>query len=238
MKKITLTLILSTLLIFSFIFSSCTTDQSPPQDGDTSQQQDPSVIPNVSYEAMIRDLENQIVELQQSQYISDAENQKELARLEELLAELKSQMPEKTPSQEEEKNPDSSKQPTDGTTPSPSLFSYTRSGESIAITGYSGEDERLVIPSMIDGYVVTEIADSTFASDKIKTVVIPDGVVRIGWFAFSGCPSLESVTIPDSVSAIGYSAFPSKTTPVTIYCHQNSFAQKYAQSWGLSLAII
>ena len=106
------------------------------------------------------------------------------------------------------------------------------------MTGYSGEDERLSIPTMIDGYTVTEISDSAFASAKIKSVVIPEGVVKVGWFAFSGCTALESVTIPASVTGIGYSAFPSKTSPVTIYCPKDSFAQKYAQSYGLSYVII
>lgn len=237
MKKITFTLLFSSLLIFSFIFASCNVDGELPDGTDSSQSQSDSVVPSVSYEAMIRQLEDRIVELQQSQYISDAENQKELTRLQDLLAELKNQLPSDTqPSGGEETTPDEDSSA--DTTPTTSLFSYTRSGETVTVTGYSGEDADLVIPTMIDGYAVTAIADNAFASDKIKSVVIPEGVVRIGWFAFAECPSLESVTIPASVTGIGYSAFPSKLSPVTIYCHQDSFAQKYAESYGLSYAII
>ncbi len=232
MKKIIFTLLFCSLLIFSFIFASCNSGQDLPDQTDPSQQSAP-VIPNSSYEAMIRELENQIIELQQSQYISDAENQKELTRLQNLLAELKNQMPSDTQQQKpEDSTPSDSSSPDE--TPSSALFSYTRSGDTAAITGYSGEDERLVIPTMIDGYAVTEIADSAFSSDKIKSVVVPEGVVRIGWFAFAECKNLESVTLPKSVTAIGYSAFPTKLSPVTIYCHPDSFAQKYAQSYGLS----
>ena len=42
---------------------------------------------------------------------------------------------------------------------------------------------------------------------KLKTLVIPDEVKRIGDSAFRGCSSLTSVTIPDSVTSIGDWAF-------------------------------
>jgi hypothetical protein len=41
----------------------------------------------------------------------------------------------------------------------------------------------------------------------IKSVVIENGVTRIGEYAFFGCRSLASVTIPNSVTSIGDSAF-------------------------------
>lgn len=43
--------------------------------------------------------------------------------------------------------------------------------------------------------------------DKIKTIVIEDGVTNIGNLAFSFCSALTSVTIPNSVTSIGERAF-------------------------------
>ena len=43
--------------------------------------------------------------------------------------------------------------------------------------------------------------------DKIKTVVINDGVTTIGDFAFYYCTNLKSVTIPNGMSMINDSAF-------------------------------
>ena len=43
--------------------------------------------------------------------------------------------------------------------------------------------------------------------DKIKKVIIENGVTSIGDYAFSDCSGLTSVTIPNSVTSIGSSAF-------------------------------
>ena len=42
---------------------------------------------------------------------------------------------------------------------------------------------------------------------KVTDVVIPEGVTKIGKWAFYYCSSLTSITIPDSVTEIGEWAF-------------------------------
>ena len=43
--------------------------------------------------------------------------------------------------------------------------------------------------------------------DEVTDLVIPDGITRIGDYAFTQCPSLASVTIPEGVTSIGNHAF-------------------------------
>jgi len=54
--------------------------------------------------------------------------------------------------------------------------------------------------------------------ESITSVIISDGVTRIGYYAFSYCTSLTTVTIGNSVTSIGYCAFSncSSLTSVTI----------------------
>ena len=77
-----------------------------------------------------------------------------------------------------------------------------------AITGYTGTDTDIVIPSSINGEAVTSIADWTFANcTSITSITIPEGVESIGYYAFMNCTSLETVNLPASVNQIVYDAF-------------------------------
>ena len=54
-----------------------------------------------------------------------------------------------------------------------------------------------------DGYVPWFNIDR----ERIKKVIIEDGVENIGYHAFIDCYKLTSITIPNSVTSIGYEAF-------------------------------
>ena len=87
-------------------------------------------------------------------------------------------------------------------------LTYKVSGNTITITRYYKSTADVVIPSEIDGKVVTSIGDSAFRNcTSLASIIIPDSVTSIGNYAFSDCSNLTSVTIPDSVTSIGNAAF-------------------------------
>ena len=87
-------------------------------------------------------------------------------------------------------------------------YELNSDGETIAVTGHSGENSKLDIPSEIDGHKVTAISKSAFANKKnLKKLSIPGSVEVIGEYAFDNCTSLQTVTLAEGVKVIGHDAF-------------------------------
>ena len=72
------------------------------------------------------------------------------------------------------------------------------------VTGYSG-NARVVDLSEIEGLVA--IANGAFFNKSMVEVIIPEGVVSIGYQAFGSCYSLRKVTFPSTLREIGGNAF-------------------------------
>lgn len=223
MKQRNILILLSILLTLACLFASCNANKPIfPEESITTDTDD--------YTKNIQALENKILELQQNHQVSEEERQQEITRLQALLAQLKKENGENTTP--------SDKAPSQGTTSPSGKYLYNLDGEFAIITGYTGTEDRLVIPSMIDGYTVREIADNAFTSKQLKTLIITNGITKIGWFSFQECSALTSVTLPESIESIGYSAFPTQNKNFSICCSNNSFAQQYAKSYGISYTII
>ena len=129
-----------------------------------------------------------------------------------------------------------------GAVPDPSpedtiSFSYSIENDCVTIHEYLGGASAVVLPSTVNGYPVTAIADNAFKNTGVTSVVIPSTVTSIGWFAFYGCVSLSSVTLPASVSVIHYAAFDGCPS-LTVLCPKSSYAASYAQSFGLRCEFI
>jgi hypothetical protein len=86
-------------------------------------------------------------------------------------------------------------------------WTYAIVGGEVTITEYHGTDAAVTIPAVIDSRPVTAIGAWAFSYHSMTSVVIPNGVVTIGDFAFYFCNALTGVTVPDGVTAIGERAF-------------------------------
>ena len=101
-------------------------------------------------------------------------------------------------------------------------WNYTyKDGNATDVYYESGElSEEVVIPNFLDGYIVTNLANSRiryggniFAKNRdeenttVKKVIIPQGVTNIGKSTFYGCISLESIKMSEGVTRIDDYAF-------------------------------
>ena len=66
----------------------------------------------------------------------------------------------------------------------------------------------LVIPEKIEGYPVTELADSLFKGcDGLESITLPSGVTRIGDSTFYGCHALREIKCDSKITSLGSYAF-------------------------------
>ncbi len=73
---------------------------------------------------------------------------------------------------------------------------------------YTGTEEHVVVPSVINGFTVEEIDISAFQDNiAIKSVELPDTITWIDHHAFEGCTGLETVKLPDGITVIDEGTF-------------------------------
>ena len=217
MKKSTLfTIILAT--IASILFTSCAQEITNPPNITTATS---------TYESIIEELEQKIIDIQQNHYISESESKKQIAELKSKIDELRSESKSTT-----------AQQTTVATTLPEGIFIYSLSDGKAIIDGYTGKEDHLVVPSQVDGFDVYGISSKAFEGYSFKSVIISDGVESIDWFAFYNCKQLTSITIPSSVRKIGYAVFDGCPKNFTIYCQSGSFAQSYAKSYGITNIVV
>lgn len=217
-KNAPIIIFISILLCIASSLSACS--HFPLDNSDNSDQSIGSDGNSISSELRIKELEAQIIKLLQNQEISETERKKEISALKAELDALKKKESDKSNETSTESN-------------APKIFNYTLNGYKATITSINTDEESISIPSVIDGHAVTAIGSEVLTSTKIKRIVLEEGIETLDWFAFKGCPSLSYVSIPSSVTSIGYGAFDGSSKALIIECKKNSFAMKYAQSYGI-----
>ena len=194
--------------------------EDPVPDGEEETQQteetaaDDSQTRIAYYEKLVGELQEELLNMKTELYASRVEYESRIAELE----------AQKAPAGEE------------GSVPSHSEFQYTLQNGMAVITGYTGTEKILEIPTALDGYTVFAIGDRAFMNNtRLSSVTLPKTVTQIGWFAFSGCIALEEIYIPSTVESISYGAFQNCPSALSIACHSGSYAELYAHSYGIKV---
>jgi uncharacterized repeat protein (TIGR03803 family) len=86
-----------------------------------------------------------------------------------------------------------------------SINSYN--ANTITITNYDGSSGDVIIPTNINGLLVTSIGGGAFEFGGLTNVTIPNSVTSIESNAFQQCGLLTSIIIPNSVTNVGAGAF-------------------------------
>lgn len=90
-------------------------------------------------------------------------------------------------------------------------ISRSESYAGVAITGYTGDDETLVIPETVDGKQVVSIKAGALSNKRFKTLVLPRTLRKIEDGAVVGCSSLKTLYMGDGVRSISNDAFDAAT---------------------------
>lgn len=124
------------------------------------------------------------------------------------------------------------------------LWNYVKQEDgTLVITGYKGSETDIQVPAQIGKNRVTAIGPRAFdpyaprirngyERNFISRIVVPEGIVRIEWYAFSSLRELTEVHLPKSAEIIDDSAF-SYSDKVTIYAPAHSEAVFHAVKKGI-----
>lgn len=109
--------------------------------------------------------------------------------------------------------------------------------KNLSVKSYLGNKEDVVIPSMVDDYIVSTINEGAFSfRDNIKTIVLPDNIKVINARVFEGLTSLTNIVIPEGVTTIKEGAFKDNTSLENIILPSTLLSiEKYAFMNSVSL---
>ncbi len=88
-------------------------------------------------------------------------------------------------------------------------YDYTlRTDDTVRINAYIGAGGDVVVPQTIDGHPVTAIGMMAFAyNERLRRIIIPEGVTTIGSGAFMECRNLGRIELPRTITAMDEGVF-------------------------------
>ncbi len=104
-------------------------------------------------------------------------------------------------------------QPTEGI-----KYTLVNDGTAAAVTGMTCAEDDIVLAKTYEGVPVVEIAENAFSGVSfITSIRIPEGITKIGTYAFYRCSDLETVYLPSTMKTLDDSAFCGLSQSIDVY---------------------
>jgi hypothetical protein len=242
-SKISVTAAILAALLPSSFLASCSPEKNQSTSSDNQSHfnstQETSSSPHDStnhtiqieyYEGLIKELESTIIDIKEENFIKANSYREEIAALQNKIELLEAA--NKSASSEDNTNQTDLGYKGDQTN-TENQFTYEINNGIIIISGYKGNANDVVIPQSINGMPVVAIGETAIRGSAVKKLTIPEGITHIDWFAFADCRSLSEIHISSSVIEIGHGAFDGCSSSLVIICSKDSYAERFAISWGI-----
>ncbi len=86
-------------------------------------------------------------------------------------------------------------------------YELSDNGEYALVTGYTGAATKITVADTYEGKPVKVISNNAFKNKLITSISLPDGLTKIGEFAFNSCANLTEITIGNNITYVGTKAF-------------------------------
>ena len=118
-------------------------------------------------------------------------------------------------------------------------WTYTVSGSKATITGYSGTESTVVIPSELGGYPVTAIGSMAFGGcSSITKVEFSTSITSVSGNVFNGCTNLKSIYIPKNITSFSSTFLNGSSVSIVVFDDGTLTIPSYAAGSGSNVISI
>lgn len=112
---------------------------------------------------------------------------------------------------------------------------YLKGQKMWSVSGYKGTASTVKIPEAYKGVAVTKIERQAFQENEIITqVVLPEGILEIGDYAFWKCKNLTQANLPSTITTMGIYAFNTTALDSKVFKIPGSLEEVPERAyWGL-----
>jgi hypothetical protein len=103
------------------------------------------------------------------------------------------------------------------------------------LVGYTGSEKKITLLSEILGRKITHVGNNIFQYASMEEIIIPEGYISIGDYAFANMAQPLTIYLPDSLTEISDNAF--EGTESIFKAHTGTAAEAYARKYNIKFLV-